>query len=150
MPTQTFRYYPGYSYIKYLPKNSIITTSPKLCYCNSLLPHHTVRYTTPANLHHNVFHQLIILYSTNHLESYPTDPTHIYITILPTLRIQPASKQKENMLRLGTKSVGRIRLFSVSAIQYFTWCVWCGAVHTCTCCHIRFIDRFMMPEGDDL
>ena len=27
VPTQTFRYYPGYPYIKYLPQNSIIATS---------------------------------------------------------------------------------------------------------------------------
>ena len=30
MPTQTFRYYPGYPFIKYLPKNSLIATRPNL------------------------------------------------------------------------------------------------------------------------
>ena len=97
MPTKTLRYYPGYPYIKYLPKYSIIATSPNLW------------YTTLACPRPNIFHQLIILYmySTHHLKSYPTDPTYIYATILPTLRIQPTSNKKHHtrvILRSGTIS----------------------------------------------
>ena len=40
MPTQTFRYYPGYPYIKYLPKSSIIATSP------TAAPYSVVHYSS--------------------------------------------------------------------------------------------------------
>ena len=94
MPTQTFHYYPVYHCIKYLPKNFINPTSPNLCFCSSHC--HTILCgaLTLACSRPNIFHQLIILYSTHHLKSYPTDPTYIYATILSALRIQPTSKTK--------------------------------------------------------
>ena len=138
MPTQTFRYYPGYPYIKFLPKNSIIATSPNLCYCNlhcSTILCGTLLVCT----HPNMFQQLIILYTIHHLKSYLTDPTYIYATILPTLRIQPTSTTKilhEICVAVGNEFVFFFFFVFFSSVRYsiLPSAVWCGAA-------TRFIDR---------
>ena len=133
IPTQTFRYYPGYPYTTYLAKNSIIATSPNLCYCNS----HCRTILCGTHLacpHHNIFHQLIILYSTHHLKSYPTEALNLHTYTQLSCQhyvFNPLQKQKYHtrfMLRSVTKSIEFV-FFFVSAVQYFTGCcmVRCGA-----------------------
>ena len=136
MPTQTFRYYPGYPYIKYLPKNSIIATSPNLCFCNSHC-HTILWYTTLACPRANIFHQLS--YSTHHSKSYPTDPTYIYASILPTIRIQPTSDTKipnEIYAYVGDEfgfNFSVIFFCQCGTIFYLVlYSVWCSAVHVVT------------------
>ena len=139
MPTQTFRYYPGYPYIKYLPQNSIIATSPNLCFCHTAAPYSVVHYSSMS----------MSWYISPADHTLPTiwNPIPLILRTYTQLSCQhyvfnPLQTQKYHtrfMLRSGTNSA------FISSVRYsiLPGVVWRGAVHT------RFIDRFIMSEGGD-
>ena len=145
MPTQKFRYYPGYPYIKHLPKIPSLQQVPTFV---------SVTHTAAAYpvVHYSIMSTSYYISPADHTLLYP--PFEIlshrpYIQIRNYLANTTYStpfyhKNTTRDLCLGR---GRIRFFSSGRYSIFPGAVCCGAVYTCN--HTRFIDRFMMTEGGD-